>query len=170
MRNKIDKSEVYAGTYYSQDSLGVYHLILNEETGEMSKPELCYEAPNAKWVSLLEDRMAIPVERAGASGTCFLELEKGRPKLLGEILEEKQTPCYILQDEDGIYTANYHEGTVMAYKFKDGKPFVIKRIENGEEAGCHQILRHGSDLLVPCLTRDLAPFIHIAPAKKSISL
>ena len=51
MRNKIDKSEVYAGTYYSQDSLGVYHLILNEETGEMSKPELCYEAPNAKGAS-----------------------------------------------------------------------------------------------------------------------
>jgi len=158
MRNKIDKSEVYAGTYYSQDSLGVYHFILNEETGEMSKPELCYEAPNAKWVSLLGDRMAVPVERAGASGTCFLELEKGRPKLLGEILEEKQTPCYILQDEDGIYTANFHEGTVMAYKFKDGKPFVIKRIENGVGAGCHQILRHGSDLLVPCLTRNRIRF------------
>lgn len=155
---KCDRSDGYAGTYYSQDSLGVYHFVLNEETGELTEPRLYFEAPDAKWVSLSGDVMAIPVEREKGCGTCFLNLKKGWPEMIVEMLAEKQTPCYILQEEGLAYTANYHEGTVMIYDLRDEKPSLIKRIENGEEAGCHQILLHGSDLLVPCLVRDRIRF------------
>lgn len=160
-REKCGRSDGYAGTYYSKDSLGVYHFVLDEETGELSEPQLFYEAPNAKWVSIQGEVMAVPVERGKASGTCFLKIEGGRPEMMGEILEEKQTPCYILQEEECIYTANYHEGTVIAYQIRDGKTFLIKRIENGVGAGCHQILRHGRYLMVPCLTQDRIRFFDI---------
>ncbi len=144
----------YIGTYYSESSKGVYHFTFNEESGEITEPELFYTAENAKWVSLNGDSLVFPIEKEGKAGTCFLKLENGSIKSSEEVLEEKQTPCYIHQDGEFVYTANYHEGTVMVYRLKDGKTSVEKRIENGEEAGCHQILLHDTYLMVPCLIQN----------------
>lgn len=141
----------YIGTYYSQESKGIYHFLFNQITGEMTKPELFYEAPNAKWVSLYENRLAFPVEKDGKAGTCFLELEAGAVKSASEVLLEEHTPCYIAQDGNFVYTANYHDGTVMVYDVGKGTPAVVRRIENGRKAGCHQILLHETYMLVPCL-------------------
>lgn len=141
----------YIGTYYSEESKGIYQFTFNEASGEMTEPQLFYEAKNAKWVSLYGNSLVFPMEKDGHAGICFLELDNGKGIYRGEILEEKQTPCYIMQDGNFVYTANYHEGTVMVYQIRDGKLSVIKRIENGEGAGCHQILLHESYLMVPCL-------------------
>lgn len=145
----------YIGTYYSEESCGVYCFNFNEETGEISKPELFYELQSAKWVSLYEELLVAPVEKNGRAGICLIRLGNDGVKSAYEILEEGQTPCYILQDEDYIYTANYHEGTVMVYCIEGGKPpHVVKRIENGTKAGCHQILLHDQYMLVPCLEQN----------------
>ena len=32
-----------------------------------------------------------------------------------EVLDEEITSCYVTQDQDYIYTANYHEGTLSIY-------------------------------------------------------
>lgn len=144
----------YIGTYLSEESRGIYHFIFNEGSGEMTEPELFYKADNAKWVSLSGDSLVFPIEKDGRAGTCFLRLEDGKVKHADEILEERTTPCYILQEGEFVFTANYHEGTVMAYSLKDKTPCVIARIENGEEAGCHQIILHGQYMMVPCLEQD----------------
>lgn len=144
----------YIGTYYSEESRGIYHFSFDEENGEMSAPELFYEAKNAKWVSLCGDRLIFPDEKEGKAGTCFLKISQGMVKSSDEVLEEQQTPCYIQQDGNFVYTANYHEGTVMIYHITEGQPSVVKRIENGEGAGCHQILLHESYIMVPCLIQD----------------
>ncbi|RGZ01288.1 beta-propeller fold lactonase family protein [Clostridium sp. AM58-1XD] len=144
----------YIGTYYSEKSKGIYQFSFDPVSGRMTEPELFYEAPNAKWVSLNGSSMAFPVERNGRAGTCFLKLKDGEVSHKEEILEEKQTPCYVLQKNDFVYTANYHEGTVMVYRLDDGTPFVVKRIENGAGAGCHQIMLHETYLMVPCLEQN----------------
>lgn len=144
----------YIGTYHSEKSRGIYHFSFHPDTGRMTEPELFYEARNAKWVSLNDRMMIFPVEKDGRAGTCFLELGDEGVRHAAEILEERQTPCYILQEGDMVYTANYHEGTVMVYRLQDGEPSLVKRIENGTGAGCHQILLHETMLMVPCLTQD----------------
>ena len=53
-----------------------------------------------------------------------------------------------------MYTANYHDGTVMIYGLDDENMHILKRIACGEKAGCHQILLHDSLLLVPCLEQN----------------
>lgn len=151
---KTNLVDGYIGTYASEASKGVYHFYFDPDTGRMTEPELFYEARNAKWVSLNGHTMVIPVEKQGRAGACFLELGEDGVARAAEILEEEQTPCYILQDGDFVYTANYHEGTVMVYRLEEGIPSLIKRIENGTGAGCHQILLHGNLLMVPCLTQD----------------
>ena len=42
----------------------------------------------------------------------------------------------------------------MVYHLSRHVPEIRKRIENGEKAGCHQILLHGPWLLVPCLEQN----------------
>lgn len=144
----------YIGTYYSEESKGIYHFTFDSENGSLTEPELYYEAHNAKWVCLNGSSMAFPIEKQGKAGTCFLELKEGQVSHAAEILEEKQTPCYILWQDDYVYTANYHEGNVMVYHLEKGVPSLVKRIENGEKAGCHQILLHESYLFVPCLEQN----------------
>ncbi len=141
----------YIGTYYSGESRGIYHFTFCEDNGMMTEPELFYEAYNAKWVSYYGGRMAFPIEKEGCAGTCILMPGNGEVKEKYEMLVEKHTPCYILQDERYIYTANYHDGTVMVYDMQEGSPSLAARIENGIKAGCHQVLTHGSYILVPCL-------------------
>lgn len=150
-RNLVDG---YIGTYDSEASRGIYHFLFDSGTGRMTEPELFFEARNAKWVSLNRHRMVFPLEKKGRAGVCFLELEEGGVGHVAEILEEEQTPCYVLQEEDFVYTANYHGGNVMAYRLDGNIPTLVNRIENGRGAGCHQILLHENLLLVPCLTQD----------------
>lgn len=150
----VGKSDGYIGTYYSEYSKGIYHITFDNETGRMTEPELFYEAHNAKWISLTGDSMVFPMEKQGRAGTCFLQLKDGKVEQAGEILEETGTPCYILQDGDDIYTANYHGGNVMVYHLENGTPHLEKRIENGEKAGSHQILLHDSCIMVPCLEQN----------------
>lgn len=144
----------YIGTYFSESSKGVYRFAFYPESGELAEPELFYEAKDAKWVSCSEGRLCFPMEEEGKAGTCFLRLENGEIKDEIKILEERHTPCYILQDGGLVYTANYHDGTVMIYGRDDENMHILKRIACGEKAGCHQILLHDSLLLVPCLEQN----------------
>lgn len=144
----------YAGTYYSDKSQGVYRFSFDPDSGKLTEPELFYKAPGAKWISLNGSSMVIPIETEEGAGSCFLELKASGVKMREEILKEQQTPCYILQDGDYVYTANYHDGTVMAYRLEEGKPTLAKRIDNGSGAGCHQILLHEMYLMVPCLKQN----------------
>ncbi len=145
----------YIGTYHSENSRGIYHFTFDPESGCLTAPELYYEARNAKWVCTDGGSyMIFPIEQQGKAGTCFLTLRGGKVVRQAEILNEQQTPCYILKDGDFVFTANYHEGNVMVYHTGEAAPVLIKRIENGSRAGCHQILLHGSWLLVPCLEQN----------------
>lgn len=141
----------YIGTYYSEKSKGIYHFTFDPESGRLTEPELFYEAPNAKWVSLQGCSMVFPIEKQGRAGTCFLEVRDGLPVRAEVILEEEQTPCYILQEGHWVYTANYHEGNIMIYRLENGRPDLLERIENGTKAGCHQVMLHENYLMAPCL-------------------
>lgn len=144
----------YVGTYYSEQSQGIYRFSFDPGSGRMTEPELFYRAQGAKWVSLNGSSMVIPIEAQGRAGSCFLKLQGGKVVDSTELLEEEETPCYILQQEPFVYTANYHDGCVIAYRLEQGKPVMVKRLENGAGAGCHQILLHEKFLMVPCLKQN----------------
>ncbi|MBU9726695.1 lactonase family protein [Diplocloster modestus] len=152
----------YAGTYESAQSFGIYRFTIDGETGALTEPKLYYPAPNAKYVSLQKGKIAAPVERHKRAGICLVDLSAKDPA--AEVFCEEQTACYVIQDGPRIYTANYHEGTVMVYEAQDkpgkeqdksGKGLrLLKRIRIAPAAGCHQVILHGQYLLVPCLELD----------------
>lgn len=143
----------YIGTYDSPQSLGVYRFTLDGTSGALSLPQLFYQVKNSKCVTLQEGLLAATIEKDGKAGICLLDTYSKEP-LLSEALYETQTPCFIAQNENLIYTANYHEGVVLIYQ-KDGSSLhLIKKIDIAPKAGAHQVLLHEQFILVPCLSLD----------------
>lgn len=160
----------YIGTYDSPRSFGIYRFTLDADTGNLSAPELFYRTKNAKCASVRNGLLAAVMERGGKAGVCLLDANRSGTPLLGEALCEKQTSCFIEQDENFVYTANYHEGTVSIYQ-KDGATLRLSsRVEIAPKAGCHQALLHAHVLIVPCLELDALYLFdrtdHFSPAGK----
>ena len=143
----------YLGTYASAKSQGIYRFTVDLEDGTLSGPKLFWRALDCKYLSLMDSLLAFPVKEEKA-GIGLLDISKGEAVLQGELLSESAVSCYITQDLNWIYTANYHEGTISIYEKTEEGPVLNRRIEIGEGAGCHQILFHGPLMLVPCLLLD----------------
>lgn len=143
----------YIGTYYSEKSPGIFQFRFNTITGALTVPALLYEAKNAKCSALWGSLLAAPLEKDGRAGICIWDTSSSSP-VQSEIFTESKTACFIVQDSTYIFTANYHEGTVLIY-WKAPESLVLhKKIEIAPMAGCHQILFHDHYLLVPCLELD----------------
>jgi 6-phosphogluconolactonase len=50
----------FLGTYASPESLGIYRFTIDLRNGAMSYPELYYEAPDCKFLSLKDSLLASP--------------------------------------------------------------------------------------------------------------
>lgn len=140
----------YLGSYFSPQSAGISRFLFDPATGCVTQPELWYPAPNSKYLSLRGGRLAAPLTQPGKAGVCLLDTTSAT--LCGEFYAEQQSACYVAQDDALLYTANYHEGSILVYDRKTLTP--VRRIETGEGSGCHQILFHGRYLLAICLLRD----------------
>lgn len=147
----------YLGTYASSDSEGIYRFTIEKKTGALSRPELFYKAPDCKYLSLYGSFLAAPirdVQDDTRAGVCLLDISNGKARLIDTVFEENTTACFVAQDEEFVYTANYHQGLVLIYRKSLEGLTVYKRIEIGSGAGCHQVLFHGHYILVPCLLLD----------------
>lgn len=150
----MNKLTGYLGTYASPESLGIYRFTLDLEHGSLSQPELYYNAPDCKYLSLNGHLLASPQQKGGHAGVCLLDTKSGRASLIGEAYEETAAACYITQDSTHVCTGNYHEGAVLIYGKSPDGPKLLKRIDIAPKAGCHQVLFHGDYMLVPCLLLD----------------
>ena len=161
----------FLGTYASPESLGIYRFTIDLRNGAMSYPELYYEAPDCKYLSLRDSMLASPLKREGRSGICLLDTAHNKEEALAqpaaECFGESSPACYAAQDDRYLYTANYHEGTILIYEitYEEGSPGrkkrptlphleLAKRIPIAPKAGCHQILFHSHYMMVPCLLLD----------------
>lgn len=140
----------YLGTYFSPESAGIYRFSFDSDSGALHAPTLWYDAPDSKYLSLRDGLLAAPLARDGKAGVCLLDTRTGAAR--GVHYGERAAACFILQDETHVYTANYHESGI--YIYDRARMTVLRRLESGTRAGCHQLLLHGRYLLAICLLRD----------------
>lgn len=144
----------YIGTYESPASPGINSFSLDLETGGLSAPQLCYRVPDSKYLSLFNGILAAPVRRDGRAGISLMDTASPDNPFMGESFHEQSPACFVTQDAQYVYTANYHEGTVLVYDKTDGRPQLVRKVAVAPKAGCHQILFNGDYMLVPCLLLD----------------
>lgn len=152
----MNKITGFLGTYASAESSGIYRFTIDLEDGSLSVPNLYYPAPDCKYLSLDGSLLASPLMQDGKAGICLLDTSAGTDGLdcRGKSFHEVSPACYVAQDSRRIYTANYHEGSVLIYEKSQSGPRLLKRIDIAPKAGCHQILFHSHFMLVPCLLLD----------------
>ncbi|MFI3283720.1 MAG: beta-propeller fold lactonase family protein [Erysipelotrichaceae bacterium] len=74
--------------------------------------------------------------------------------IVQELIYEYYPSCYILVKPPYIYTVNYHESTLTKLSFLDNRLQFVKTISFEENAGPHQVIVDGDNLIVPCLLQD----------------
>ncbi len=144
----------YAGTYASPEAPGTYRFTLDPDTGILGAPTLVYPQKNTKYAAWRGGLLATVAEDGGRSGLALLDAAAPGCPVLDRSLTEEATACFLTWHEGQIYSANYHDGHVLVYEAQEGKLRLIRRLEMGAEAGCHQALFHGRWLMVPCLCLD----------------
>ena len=145
----------YVGTYTSPQRPGVYRFRLDTQTGALSGESCFYPARNTKYTACWGSRVACLGEGEGGAGLCLLDADRPDAPLLDALFPEQVTSCSLLHHQGLLYTANYHDGTVLLYRETEGTLELARRVEVASEAGCHQIIPHGRWVLIPCLELDL---------------
>ena len=91
----MNKLTGYLGTYASPESLGIYRFSLDLKDGSLSRPELYYNAPDCKYLSLDGTMLAAPEKIGGLAGVCLLDISAKEPVLIGEAFHETAPACYV---------------------------------------------------------------------------
>lgn len=145
----------YVGTYYTDESPGIYRFAFNAENGSFSQPTLNHYVPDSKYLAMRADGLlASIVSRQGGAGVHVIDLRSTSTPFHAESLTEPSTGCYIAFHQEHIYTANFHAGTVSRYRIIDNTPVFEKMVSIAPAAGSHQVVFHHDHLLVPCMELD----------------
>lgn len=147
----MEKITGYIGTYASQDSKGIYHFVYDTNKQAFDDITLFYRADDAKYLSLQDHVLAAPCKAENA-GICMIDETYKEP--VSTLFMEDTTACYVIQDGKFLYTANYHEGTVMVYKNVHHQLQFHHKITIALHAGSHQVIVYRNYILVPCLLLD----------------
>lgn len=145
----MERKKILAGTYTDSGSEGIYSFGF--ENGMLSAPELFAKIDSPKYISV-SDGLTASIGRFDHGAGAAVFDESG--KMLAKAEYETKTSCFITWDGSDIYTANYHEGTFTRLHFDGGQLQREKTVEIKDGAGCHQVLFHHDQILVPALFLD----------------
>ncbi len=143
------KTIIYAGTYTSKTSKGIYRLSF--EDGKLENLGLFCEIENPKYLVKDTDGIFSVADFKHDSGVALVSAEGG---IKDQIAFEERTSCFIAKKDNDIYTANYHTGTVSHILYENGKMKYKNAVQIQDGAGCHQVLIKDEIVLVPCLFLD----------------
>lgn len=115
---------IYAGTYTSASSKGIYLLRMNMATGELTLPELVAEAINPSYLAIapggrnlyaVNEVSTINGQPGGGLTAFAIDSRTGRLRRLNEVGTRGASPCYVSVTPDGRYVlaANYSGGNVI---------------------------------------------------------
>ena len=140
---------IYAGTYTSRASRGIYRFSFAD--GKLSDPELFTEIRNPKYISVNHGIITSLGDFDHGSGVAVID-ETGN--ITEKLAYEERTSCFIVRNQNRIYTANYHTGCVSMLEDTGTGLKLIRTVQIQDGAGCHQVLLWKDLILVPCLFLD----------------
>lgn len=143
------KRKILAGTYTDHESKGIY--TFDFEDGICSKPQLFTQISSPKYIAVNGRRIASIAKGPSMAGAALID-ENG--KILSSAYYESRTSCYIAWHNGRIYTANYHLGSFSVLDVNDDQLSLSETVNIRDGAGCHQVLFHNDEILIPALFLD----------------
>ena len=150
----------YVGTQQSNRLNGIGQLSLHRTHGDLT---VCpfLDVPDAKYLAWQGGVIVSIVRRTAGAGIYTARIEDGQVTNQAEALDQPSPGCYVALRGNWAYTADFHAGTVCRYNISGVKPVLQAFQKIGEGAGCHQILFHRDNILVPCMERDTIEVLDI---------
>lgn len=144
------KKIIYAGTYTSKDSEGIYQFTF--ENGLLNDCELFARIDSPKYLTTVQNNLACVNNFSNDRAGVTLFNESGTK--LDEISFEERTSCYICSKDDLLLIANYHEGSFSVLKVDNDKLKLIENVQIQNGGGCHQVISFKDKYLIPSLFLD----------------
>jgi 6-phosphogluconolactonase len=124
------ESLVYFGTYTSAKSEGIYVSRLDDETGQLSPPELAARTvnpsflavhPSGRFLYAVNEVSENEGEKAGSASAFAIDRSSGRLQFLNRTSSKGAGPCYLSLDRAGrnLLLANYEGGSVAVLPVGD---------------------------------------------------
>lgn len=150
----MSKQRFFIGTYPEAGSKGIYVLELDTIKGSLAQPGLLYETTAAKALHVYDHELMSVCAMGSHAGILSLDLSVQPPLCRDQKRLESVPSCSIYQDEQFVYTANYHEGSVRIYRKEQGKLKLEEQFSYGKNAKCHQVIGMDDLIFVTCLGLD----------------
>ena len=129
---------LYIGTYTDGDSEGIYRLLFNTETGELSDMQLAAKSSNPSFITYSPDRANIyAVNENNPGGVSGYKINPdGTLNLITAVSSEGAHPCHISLNKTGdiAVVSNYTSGTVSLYSIDS----------NGTLSNAYQVFNHNT--------------------------
>ena len=117
--------DVYLGTYTNTGvSKGIYHAVLNTETGDFSTPELACELGKPSFLAIHPNNKFIYSVTEGDPGkvrALRVLPDTGKLELVNQTPSGGKGPCHLIVSSNGrnLYVANYLSGSVASIAIND---------------------------------------------------
>jgi len=134
---------IYVGTYTgsgSDDSQGIYTLLLDRPTGALSAPQLAARADNPTWLTPSADkRWLYAVNGGDAQALAFaIDPETGRlaPDTAPNLGNGGKPPCHLAISAHTLIASHYHSGKVAALQIRaDGSLGPVQGVADHNALG-----------------------------------
>ncbi|KHF39726.1 lactonase family protein [Halalkalibacter okhensis] len=118
------KLTAYVGTYTKGESKGIYQLSMDVSSGAIDDVQVAAELENPTYLAISNDQKylysVMKVEEEGGVGAYSIKSD-GQLSLLNYEVAAGSPPCHVSLNHhnDLLFSANYHQGTGIAYKLTD---------------------------------------------------
>lgn len=127
--------EFILGGYTKRDNEGFHQIFFNPNDGTFSKTTLISKLNNPTFVALNDDKtllFAIHQDGEKAGLVVFNKIENKQWEQIDQCMATDIPGCHVSWREESqtVYVANYHEGSIDVYAFKDNTLSHIQRVSH----------------------------------------
>jgi 6-phosphogluconolactonase len=118
---------ILLGTYTKQTSKGIYQVELDTEAKKLQNLALVAEVENPTYLTRSSKNIAYAVDRYQDQGGLSVINLDAPAKVLQHLVKPGTPPAYVTVDENQqlVFDANYHAGTLSAYKINDDQTLTL---------------------------------------------
>ncbi|AIY82356.1 lactonase, 7-bladed beta-propeller family protein [Clostridium baratii str. Sullivan] len=122
----------FIGTYTKKDSNGLYKFLFDSKIGKFLETNLAFNIENPTYISLnSKSNVLFSIQGDNLEGgICSFKINNMNLYKVYMTSDSLKPPCYISNNDNFLFSANYHEGIVNIYEILDDLSFKLVRSLN----------------------------------------
>lgn len=126
----------FVGTYTRETSEGIYRFTLDYEREKLKQVQVAAKVGSPTYLAIDGDRLYSVAQNGEQGGVAAYELDQatGTLRYLNRKLSDGAAPCHLTSEGDYVLAANYHKGSIHAFK-KTESGSISREVSLAEHEG-----------------------------------